>query len=246
MLVHRIGTRGYLFIFDFGDTGTDTTNVYVIEGNRHRFIVDTFLGPQAMSAVKSHLCKSNRPVIVVNTHSHFDHFWGNCAFPQAVIVGHTLCKQGIEKPGQLDYLIKHADLQQGQVAIVGPNVTFEKRLVFEEDEIELFHSPGHTRDSISCIDRKDQVLLIGDNVGLPIPSIYPGVQVNEFIETLETYQALALPTVVSSHYSEIENDLIASNLAYLRRLAADDTAEYDHGEFKMFNDWNKKMIARQA
>lgn len=85
---------------------------------------------------------------------------------------------------------------------------------------------------------------MGDNVGLPIPSIYPGVQVGKFIETLETYQALALPTVVSSHYNEIEDNLIASNLAYLRRLAANDTAEYDRGEFKMFNDWNKKMIAR--
>jgi glyoxylase-like metal-dependent hydrolase (beta-lactamase superfamily II) len=93
---------------------------------------------------------------------------------------------------------------------------------------------------------EDQVLFVGDNVGLPIPSIYPGVKVEDFIATLETYRSLGLPRIVSSHYNEIEDDLIAANLRYLRKLLEDDTAEYDQGDYKFFNDWNKEMLARQV
>ena len=245
MLVRRIGTRGHLFVFDLSEIGTDTANVYLIDGEKHWFLIDTFLGPEAMSAVKPYM-QDDKPIIVVNTHSHFDHFWGNCAFPGSTIVGHALCRQGIDKQQQRDYLENHPELQRGKVELVAPNMTFEKRVVFEEDEVELFHSPGHTRDSISCIDRKDQVLLVGDNIGLPIPSIYPGVKVGEFIETLETYQALALPTIVSSHYNEVGDNLIAAHLEYLQRLSRNDTAAYDQGECKLFNDWNKSMLARQV
>lgn len=248
MEVQQIGTRGYLFIFEFGDVGTDTTNVYLLKGEKHWFVIDTFLGPAAISQIKAYLGTdfAERSMIVVNTHAHFDHFWGNCAFQKATIVGHVLCKQGINRKQQVGYLRKNAGLQKGKVELVAPDVTFEKRMIFEADGVELFHSPGHTRDSISVIDRKDQVLLVGDNVGLPIPSIYPGVQVAEYIETLETYLSLGLPHIVSSHYNQIETDLIDANLKYLRKLLRNDTSEYDQGECKFFHEWNKKMLARPA
>lgn len=248
MEVRRIGERGFLFIFEFGDAGTDTTNIYLINGEKHWFVIDTFLGPGAISEVNAYLGEKidKKPTIVVNTHAHFDHFWGNCAFPNSMIVGHVLCKQGIERKQQGDYLANNPGLQMGKVELIGPNLTFEERMVFEDDGIELFHSPGHTRDSISCIDKEDQILFVADNIGLPLPSIYPGVKVEDFIETLETYQKLALPTIVSSHYNQIEDDLISPNLGYLRKLSKKDTEEYDQGETKFFNDWNKKMLTRQV
>ena len=246
MEVKRIGKRGYLFIFEFGDAGTDTTNVYLIKGAQHWFVIDTFLGPAAISEIATYL-ETDLDVnstIVINTHAHFDHFWGNSAFQKATIVGHVLCKQDINRSQQINNLKKHASLQQGQVELVAPDLTFEKRLVFEVEGVEMFHSPGHTRDGISIIDHEDQVLLVGDNLGLPIPSIYPGVQVADYIETLENYYALALPNIVSSHYNQIKADLIAANFKYLHKLLQDDTAEYDQGEYQFFHDWNKKMLAR--
>ncbi len=248
MKVQHIGKRGYLFIFEFGEVGTDTTNVYLIKGAQQWFIIDTFLGPAAIAEIEAYLKTSfaNTPLIVVNTHAHFDHFWGNCAFPDTMIVGHVLCQQDINRRQQVEYLAKNPELQKGKVELVAPNLTFEKRLIFEADGVELFHSPGHTRDGISIIDREDEVLLVGDNLGLPIPSLYPGVQVADYIETLETYRSLGVPHIISSHYNQIEDDLIAANLAYLQKLAADETEEYDQGEYKFFNDWNRKMLGRPA
>lgn len=248
MRAERIGKRGYLFIFEFGDEGTDTTNIYVIKGKTHWFVIDTFLGPEAISQIKNYLETdfSEKSIVVVNTHAHFDHFWGNCAFQGATIVAHFLCKQAITTKQQDDFLEKNSKYQKGQVELIAPSLTFEKRMIFEEEGVELFHSPGHTRDAISCIDHQDQVLLVGDNIGLPIPSIYPGVRLQDYIETLERYRSLRLPNMISSHYNQIEDVLIDANLRYLRKLQNSDTAEYDQGEFKFFNDWNKKMLARSV
>lgn len=119
-------------------------------------------------------------------------------------------------------------------------------MVFEDEGVELFHSPGHTRDAISCIDHQDQVLLVGDNIGLPIPSIYPGVKLQDYIETMERYRSLGLPNKISSHYNQIEDGLIDANLQYLRKLQNNDIAQHDQGEFEFFNDWNKKMLDRSV
>ena len=148
MQFERIGKRGHLFIFELGDVGTDTANVYVIKGKTHWFVIDTFLGPEAIFEIKSVLNTdfTEKPTIVVNTHAHFDHFWGNCAFPHATIIAHTLCRQAINTKQQVEYLEKNAKFQQGKVELVAPNLTFENRLVFEDEGVvktgQLHKAPG--------------------------------------------------------------------------------------------------------
>jgi glyoxylase-like metal-dependent hydrolase (beta-lactamase superfamily II) len=245
---NRIGKRGTLFIFELDEIGVETSNILGINGVHHWFVIDTFWGPEAISKIQSFLMTdfSDKPTVVINTHAHFDHIWGNCAFSNATIIGHRYCRQGILRPQQVDFVKKNEGHQWGTVDLKAPQLTFEKRLNFEEDGVELFHSPGHTRDSISCIDHQDQILLVGDNIARPIPSIYPGVQVESYVKTLEKYLVLGISTIISSHYNEIGEDLIHENLAYLRKLQSNDTEEYDQGEYQFFHDWNKKMLARQV
>ena len=76
-------------------------------------------------------------------------------------------------------------------------------MIFEEEGVDLFHNPGHTRDAISCVDHQDQVLWVGDNISLSIPSIYPGVKLQAYIDTLERYCSLELPNMISSHFNQI-------------------------------------------
>ena len=246
MEIRQVGSRGYLAIFEFQEYGVETTNIYVIDGQRHWFVIDTFLGPDAILRVKARLKLDRKPIIVANTHAHFDHFWGNGAFPSSIIVGHRLCRQAIGKREQLVQLERNAHLQQGKVEIIAPNVTFEKRLVFAEDGVVFFHSPGHTPDSISCLDQQDRVLFVGDNIGFPLPSIYPQVPVQAFIDTLKTYRSLDASTIVSSHYNEIERGVIEAHIEYLEKLLRGDAGEYDQGEYRLFHEWNKQMLARQG
>lgn len=58
------------------------------------------------------------------------------------------------------------------------------------------------------------------------------------------YPALSPPIRVSSHYNVVENDVLDAHLQCLQKLLEDQTEEYDQGEYKFFNDWNKKMLVR--
>ena len=62
----RIGSRGHLFTW----MKPYHTNVYVIDGFRHVFVVDTFLGPSPMDEVKAKLVEAGvrgKPYVVFNT-----------------------------------------------------------------------------------------------------------------------------------------------------------------------------------
>jgi len=243
MQVTPVGTRGRYFSFPLGD---DATGIYVIDGHHRWVVVDTALGPGAIAEVRSHLGArlESKPVVVVNTHSHFDHVWGNCAFAGSTIIAHRLCRESFTDGRVGRYLANHSERQMGPVALVPPTLTFESRLCLADDGIELIHSPGHTLGSISVIDRDEGVLYAGDNIGLPIPSLYPGTTAEAFIGTLETYLALDLSRLVTSHYGEVSWDLVADHLTYLRAVCDGDTFAYDHGDLKVFNDWNLRMLAR--
>lgn len=99
---------------------------------------------------------------MVNTHFHWDHVWGNCAFA-AEVIGHEQCRTLLEEnwEAQLD---KQKKFLRGRVERRLPTITFEQRLCFPEERIELFYSLGHTRDSISLYDQEERILYVGDNL----------------------------------------------------------------------------------
>ena len=67
MEVLKVGSRGYLFTW----MKPYHTNVYVIIGERHVFVIDTFLGIEPMEDLKNalpHEGIENMPFVVFNTH----------------------------------------------------------------------------------------------------------------------------------------------------------------------------------
>ena len=91
MEIKKIGNRGTLFtFFDLGMP----TNVYVINGSQKVYIIDTYLGPDSMKEIQTYIDREygNKQLIIVNTHNHWDHVWGNCFFSSEPIIAHKLCK----------------------------------------------------------------------------------------------------------------------------------------------------------
>ena len=84
-----------------------------------------------------------------------------------------------EKHG-LEQFELYPNLIRGDVVLTYPNITIDKYIRFEEDEVELYHTPGHSDDSISIIDCFDKVLFAGDNIEEP----YPFVEKIMFLNTL--------------------------------------------------------------
>jgi glyoxylase-like metal-dependent hydrolase (beta-lactamase superfamily II) len=216
MKVIQIGQRGLLFAFE----DPFLTNVHVIIGDKRIFVCDTFCGPESMRSVKDYLQQQgykDLPAIVFNSHSHYDHIWGNSLFEGAYIVSHHECPVLIDREGP-KALLDYATHMKGDVQLVLPNTTFEKRLVFAEEEVEFFHSPGHTIDSASCYDHRDKVLFVSDNVESLLPYLYqPDLQL--YLDTLKGYLEREWNFLVTGHdpVSKVD-ELVRSNLDYLMEV----------------------------
>ncbi len=216
MKFEKVGNRGLLFSFD----NPYFTNVHVILGNNHIFVLDTFLGNDSMNLLMKTITEegyASKPIIVFNSHADYDHYWGNGAFKDATIIGHELCKARVLAEGE-ESLVKYADHQRGEIELIPPNRTFHESLMFKEEGVKFFHTPGHTLDSASCFDEKDGVLFVGDNVESPVPYLNH-VNFDQYIQTLKSYLEYDWKYIVTGHDPIMEKpDLIKQNIDYLRKF----------------------------
>lgn len=208
----HISERTWILTFD------DNISILLIRGKNHTFICDTHLGPESMSGVLEVL--SSLPhaenLIIFNSHSDWDHIWGNCAFSDTLIIGHHTCRKRMQERGAFD-LSRNLFLTRGPVTLQFPNLTFESGLCFEDDEVEFIYAPGHTIDSSICFDRKEKILYIGDLVEVPIPYIDYD-QTDLYIRTLEMLLTFPADVIVSAHSGIISRDLVRSNRTYIRSV----------------------------
>lgn len=175
-------------------------NLHVILGSRYNYVIDTGLGSLSVQPVKELLRNGPRPVVVVNTHYHWDHVWGNCAFPDSVIVSHRLCRERIASRWDA-MLERNGRFLRGDARMCLPNLVFEDSLYFPDDGIRLLYTPGHTTDSISVLDEEDGVLNAGDNVGDTQDEILPSIETERdaYMGTIAKYKALDFDVCVSGH-----------------------------------------------
>lgn len=243
MQIQKVGQRGRIFVFEEGDSPMSMpTLVYLIQGNRHWFLCDTHLGPVSMEVVQEYIRESGegKPLIVFNSHSDYDHIWGNCAFPEATIIAHRLCKEEMEEKGE-GALRNFADFQNGEVQILLPNRVFEERLDFEEDGVEFFYSPGHTINSASCYDREDGILFVGDLIERPIPYV-GSYRLDLYLQTLEQIRQMPAHIMLSAHSGFADTALIEENIAYIRALQKGEEPSLPDEEAVYVHAFNQKNV----
>ncbi|SHO53628.1 MBL fold metallo-hydrolase [Anaerocolumna xylanovorans] len=203
MRINRIKNRGILFTYD--EPGWDL-NLYLIRGRKYNYLIDTGLGSLCIEPMKEYL--KGKETIVINTHYHWDHIWGNGSFQEGIIVSHKLCKDMIQSKWD-EMLQKNGNYRMGEILKGLPNLVFDKELIFTEDRIRLFHTPGHTIDSISVLDEEEKVLFAGDNVGDSeediVPSLYCDREVYE--DTVNKYKELEFDICLSGHNTILKKEV---------------------------------------
>jgi len=217
MKFQKIGSRGLLFSFE----DPFLTNVYVILGNKRVYVLDTFLGIDSMVPVKQEIRErgfDDYPLVIFNSHGDYDHYWGNAAFENALIIGHELCRERILKEHE-EALQANKEQKKGEVILRPPSLVFHDRLSFPDDEVSFYHSPGHTTDSVTCWDSADKVLFVGDNVETPLPYIY-NTNLDGFYFILKSfYNLFDWKVMVASHAPALyDRNLLERNIMYLESL----------------------------
>lgn len=195
----------------------------VITGPQWAVVIDTLALPEETLEMRSFIEEQlGVPVrYVINTHHHADHCWGNCFFPGATIVSHSLCRDLLEKRGvsSLESARKQNQIFR-QVKIVLPHLIFNSgtlSLRVGKKNLILMHTPGHSSDGISILVEEDRVLFAGD-VFLPIPSLVDG-DPDTMTESIKMIGGMGLENIVQGHgdiilRGEIE-EAVKSNLAYI-------------------------------
>jgi glyoxylase-like metal-dependent hydrolase (beta-lactamase superfamily II) len=208
----------YATAFRFDDIPDYYTCVFLIETERRVFLLDTFAGPDSMTALRQRIdaIRADRQAVVVNSHFHWDHVWGNSAFKDFPIVAHERCRETLAAKWD-EQIERSGQYMQGRAERVLPTITFGDRLSFPEDGLELFHSPGHTGDSISLFDRRTESLYVFDNLERPIVYV-EGENVDRYIATLENYRRLNPKHSHGSHTVNLDAGDITSTIRYLKQL----------------------------
>jgi cyclase len=140
-------------------------NAGLVVGRGESVLIDT-AATEARARRLRGMVAGTPPRVIVNTHSHGDHTYGNCVFPEALVVAHERTRREAEEAGlHLTRLWPRVDW--GDIQVTLPHLTFTERLTMRLGEhlLEL-HSfgPAHSGcDTVVWLPRQ-RVLFTGDLV----------------------------------------------------------------------------------
>ncbi|GAA2382387.1 MBL fold metallo-hydrolase [Streptomyces glaucosporus] len=162
------------------------------------------------------------PGVVVNTHFHGDHTFGNGQFaPRAVVVAHEGTRADSAEAGH-GLCGLWPDVEWGEVPLVLPTLTFRDGLVLHAGglRVELLHlGPAHTANDVVAWVPERGVLFTGDLVWSGVTPFVLMGSVSGSLRALEEMRALAPRVVVPGHGPVGGPELLDRTGAYLRRLA---------------------------
>jgi glyoxylase-like metal-dependent hydrolase (beta-lactamase superfamily II) len=157
------------------------------------------------------------PWTVVNTHAHFDHFFGNGAFVPCDIWSLDRCRDMVIERAD-EQLKRHGD---GETPIVAPNRTFPppaQHLDIGGRAVELrFLGRGHTDNDI--VITVDDVLFAGDLIEEGGPPLFGDAYPAEWPTTVAAIETLIRGPVVPGHGDVVDAAFVAAQRELLQTVA---------------------------
>jgi glyoxylase-like metal-dependent hydrolase (beta-lactamase superfamily II) len=197
-----------------------------VTGTQWAVVIDTLAMPEETLQMRQYIEEVlGMPVrYVINTHYHADHTWGNCFFPGATVLSHSLCRKFMqEKAIPALEATKQSNPSFSKSKIVLPQLTFNQgtmSLRVGKKNLILMPTPGHSTDGISVLIEEDRVLFAGDAF-MPLPYIVDG-NIDTMGEIIKQIGKMGLENIVQGHgdiilRGEIEG-AVKENLAYLANI----------------------------
>jgi cyclase len=189
-------------------------------------LIDTLATPEETLELRRFIEQElDAPVrYIINTHYHADHTWGNCFFPDATIISHSLCRQWMKSRGEpsLAEARKHNTALR-HVKIVLPHLTFDENSInlrVGKKTLTLIPLPGHSSDNLAVLVEEDRVVFAGDTF-MSMPYIVDG-DIDQMTASLKKMAKMGLENIIPGHgdivlRGEIDST-IKENLAYLSNL----------------------------
>ena len=189
-------------------------------------LIDTLVFPDEIRTLKNFLeTRLNCPVrYIINTHYHSDHTYGTCFFPEAQVLSHARCYELLNTRGRQGLAAaQFSTTEFRDVEIVLPHMVFETGSMtvhLGNKTVEMWHSPGHSPDSIVCLVKEDRVLFAADTL-MPLPYFVDG-SYDDFVNSLEALKNGGFENVVQGHGEVVlrgeVDSIIQDDLDYLTTI----------------------------
>ena len=210
---HEVGDRVYVRRHTSYDL-----NVGLIVGAGACLVIDTresrLAGMELAGAIRK---ITAAPWTVVNTHAHFDHYFGNAAFPAAPIWALDVCRDRIvaSGPSQL------ATFGDGETSLVPPTDTFaapSHELDIGGRAVTLRHlGRGHTDNDV--VVSVGDVMFAGDLVEEGAPPSFDDAYPADWPVTIAKLLPLCTGAVVPGHGDVVDATFVRDQHALLASVA---------------------------
>lgn len=170
--------RDHLFcIYTESLDGAGDPWMYLIDGPKKCMLIDTGFGVGDLKGLIKKLV-GDKPIIVVNTHSHFDHAYGNCQFDTCYCHIQEVWRMEQKNNAHIwDYLFdesgepKWTEFDKADIIPYRPYeiIGVEDGHCFDLGDgyiVEAVLLPGHTPGQCGYYDHQDHTIFIGDMTGI--------------------------------------------------------------------------------
>jgi glyoxylase-like metal-dependent hydrolase (beta-lactamase superfamily II) len=218
-------------------------NVTLLVGDGACLVVDTradlVQGGELAEAVRA---VTPHPWVVVNTHFHFDHAFGNAAFRPASIWGHRRCAEVLSGPdgermrARIAGRYREAGEQAGAERIEAVEIVPPDELVDDVATLTVGGRPvhlrhlgrGHTDSDLVVVVPDAALVLAGDLVEEGAPPQFGSAYPLDWPGTLDALVELVTGPVVPGHGAVVDRAFVVDQRAELARLA--EAARAGHAE----------------
>jgi glyoxylase-like metal-dependent hydrolase (beta-lactamase superfamily II) len=212
-------------------------NCGLVVGERRALVVDTRSYHQhGVELAESVRELTDLEVVVVNTHAHYDHCFGNSAFRNSQIYAHVGAADDLRRTGehQRDQIVAHMrNTHRGEIAedIEGTEIVLPFYLVEQDTELDLggrtvelvYGGRGHTDHDLAVAVPDAGVVFAGDLVEEGADPMMEDAFPLEWASTLRSLcskPATELADVwVPGHGDVVDRDFVDRQTAQLAQLA---------------------------
>lgn len=209
-------------------------DVCIVVTERAVILLDTLDSPEAALALldlaRPHL--AGRQLLAVNTHSHYDHAWGNQIFvgPDAALAAPVIatrrCAEMLRGPEAAAELARMAAAEPedfGAVRLTAPTISFAGELTIDGGDLtlHLLATPGHAPDHVAVWIPEIALLWAGDAAEAPFPLVDTAATLPVLRDSLRRMAALEPRSAFYCHAPlDAGPELLRRNLAYFDLLEA--------------------------
>ena len=227
----------------------EETHCYLLNGLDHSLLIDTGLG---ICNIYDEVIKlTDKPVIAVATHIHWDHIGGHKYFPDFYVHSDEINWLNGEFPLSMETIremvVDRCDLPAGYD--VNTYEFFQgmpSKLIKDGDSIDIggriikvLHTPGHSPGHMCFFEEERGYLLTGDLVYKDtLFAYYPSTDPVAYLISLERVAELPVKRVFPAHHTlDIQPEILCRMRDEFRKLKDAGKLHHGSGTFD-YGDWS--------